>query len=73
MAAHRHHTRGRAHGDRELVDSLLESEMGNIEETVGEQGFSDGGWDAARDLFTEMAISDDYADFLTLPAYERMP
>jgi malate synthase len=58
---------------RELVDSLLESEMGNIEETVGEQAFSDGGWDAARDLFTEMAISDDYADFLTLPAYERMP
>jgi malate synthase len=24
-------------------------------------------------LFTDMALSDDYEDFLTLPAYERMP
>jgi malate synthase len=24
-------------------------------------------------LFLEMAVSDEYSDFLTLPAYERMP
>jgi malate synthase len=28
---------------------------------------------AARDLFLEVAVADDYVDFLTLPAYERMP
>jgi malate synthase len=27
----------------------------------------------ARETFLEVAIADDYADFLTLPAYERMP
>jgi malate synthase len=27
----------------------------------------------ARELFLETALADDYADFLTLPAYERMP
>ncbi len=27
----------------------------------------------ARDLFMEVAVADDYVDFLTLPAYERMP
>ena len=24
-------------------------------------------------LFTEVALADDFVDFLTLPAYERMP
>jgi malate synthase len=32
-----------------------------------------GRWDDARALFLEMAVSDEYSDFLTLPAYERMP
>ncbi len=27
----------------------------------------------ARKLFTEVALADDFVDFLTLPAYERMP
>ena len=30
-------------------------------------------WDDARALFSEMALSDEFAEFLTLPAYERMP
>jgi len=46
----------------DLVRRLIE------EETPAEDG-----WDEARGLYTEMAISDEYADFLTLPAYERMP
>ena len=28
---------------------------------------------AGRDLFEEVTLTDDYVDFLTLPAYERMP
>ena len=47
--------------------------MARIRETVGDEAFATGRWDDARDLFTEMALADDYADFLTLPAYERMP
>jgi malate synthase len=47
--------------------------MAGIRESVGDNAFADGRWDDARSLFTEMALSDDYADFLTLPAYERMP
>jgi malate synthase len=47
---------------RELVERLIEEET------------PDGaGWEGARSLFTEMALSDEYVDFLTLPAYERMP
>ena len=32
-----------------------------------------GRWDDARALFTEVALADDYAEFLTLPGYQRMP
>ncbi|HJR36886.1 MAG TPA: malate synthase A [Nocardioidaceae bacterium] len=47
---------------RELVERLIEEET--------PEGT---GWDDARSLYTEMALSDEYVDFLTLPAYERMP
>ena len=30
-------------------------------------------FDQAVALFTEVALADDYVEFLTLPAYERMP
>ena len=32
-----------------------------------------GRWGDARALLTEVALSDEYSEFLTLPAYERMP
>jgi len=58
---------------RELVERLIEEEMATIKERVGEDAFARGRWDDARSTFTEMALADEYADFLTLPAYERMP
>jgi malate synthase len=30
-------------------------------------------YEPARALFMEVAVADDFVDFLTLPAYERMP
>jgi len=58
---------------RNLVERLIEEEMTAIRERVGEDAFGEGRWEDARATFTEMALADDYADFLTLPAYERMP
>ncbi|MCW2532042.1 MAG: malate synthase [Blastococcus sp.] len=57
---------------RELVEKVIEEEMGRIAEARGES-FAGGRWDDARALFTEMALADEYPDFLTLPAYQRMP
>ena len=37
------------------------------------RAFAAGRWDDAKALFTELALADDFAEFLTLPAYERMP
>jgi malate synthase len=58
---------------RELVEKLIEEEMQRIRDEVGKEAFGKGRWDDARSTYTEMALSDDYAEFLTLPAYERMP
>ncbi|MCU1607309.1 MAG: aceB, partial [Modestobacter sp.] len=57
---------------RELVEQVIEEEMGKIREARGD-AFAAGRWDDARALFTEMALADEYPDFLTVPAYERMP
>ncbi len=57
---------------RELVERLIEDEMGAIREKAGD-AFATGRWDDARSLFTEMALAEEFEDFLTIPAYERMP
>ena len=57
----------------ELVNRMIDEELAAIRSSRGEEAFDRGGWDEARSLFTETAISDRYADFLTLPAYERLP
>jgi malate synthase len=56
---------------RELVERVVSEEMDAIREAKGE-AFESGRWDDARATFTE-ALSQEYVDFLTLPAYERMP
>ncbi|MEO6827383.1 MAG: malate synthase A [Microbacteriaceae bacterium] len=58
---------------RELVSRTIEEEMAAIKQKVGDEAFAAGRWSDARDLFTEMALSEDFSDFLTLPAYEKMP
>ncbi|MGH3413648.1 MAG: malate synthase A, partial [Marmoricola sp.] len=50
-----------------LVRQVLDEEVANIRA----QGVS-GRLDEARALFETVALSDDFADFLTLPAYESM-
>jgi malate synthase len=51
---------------RELVDRVTAEEIAKL-------GAEPGRYDEARALFTEVAVADDFTDFLTLPAYERMP
>jgi malate synthase len=58
---------------REHVESLIEEEVAAIREKVGDEAFAKGRWDDARTLFATMSLADELADFLTIPAYERMP
>jgi malate synthase len=57
---------------RELVERIVDEEMDGIRQARGD-AFAAGRWDDARALFTTMALADEMPDFLTLPAYERMP
>jgi malate synthase len=64
---------GEAVVTRELVERLIEEEMDVIHQRVGEVAFAAGRWSDARATFTEMALSEKFEDFLTLPAYAKMP
>jgi malate synthase len=55
-----------------LVQRIIGEELATIRQAAGD------GYDAARygqavALFSQVALADDYAEFLTLPAYEEMP
>ena len=57
---------------RDLVERLIGEELATIREQHGD-AFDAARYDEATALFTAVALADDYADFLTIPAYERMP
>src|SRR6266851_3535107 len=57
---------------RALVERIIGEELGLIREQYG-AAFDPAQFDQAVALFKEVALADDYADFLTIPAYERMP
>jgi malate synthase len=57
---------------KDLVQRIIGEELATIGDAAG------GGFDAPRyqqavRLFSQVALADDYAEFLTLPAYEEMP
>jgi malate synthase len=55
----------------ELVRKYEEEELEKIREQVGDEFFySEGRPDQSRELFDKVALSDEFVDFLTLPAYE---
>ena len=57
---------------RELVEQIIAEELEKIRTLAG-AAFDEAQYEQARSLFTNVALADQYVDFLTLPAYERMP
>jgi malate synthase len=57
---------------RDLTERLIDEELSKIRAATGE-GFDAERYGQAVALFTEVALADNFADFLTIPAYERMP
>jgi malate synthase len=57
----------------ELVRRYEEEELEKVREQVGDEFFySEGRPDQSRELFDQVALSDEFVDFLTLPAYEQL-
>jgi malate synthase len=55
----------------ELVRSLVAAELGTLREQLG-AGYAERRFDLAARVFEEVALDEDFADFLTLPAYEAV-
>lgn len=54
----------------ELYKSYIPEELDKIKEYVGEKRFTNGKFSLASQLFTEMILSENLDEFLTLKAYE---
>jgi malate synthase len=70
------HTGARTNDGRlitpELVRAIADEEMRTIAEMVGPDRFTSGRFDEARAIFEEVALSDDFEEFLTIPAYQQL-
>ncbi|MFD5264780.1 malate synthase A [Streptomyces sp. NPDC058335] len=56
----------------ELVREVAAAELAAVRAETGEEAFAAGHWQQAHDLLLTVALDEDYADFLTLPAYEQL-
>ncbi|MFF3843050.1 malate synthase A [Streptomyces sp. NPDC001930] len=56
----------------ELARKVAAEELAAIRKEIGEEAFAAGKWQQAHDLLLHVSLDADYADFLTLPAYEQL-
>src|ERR1700729_896632 len=57
---------------KDVVERMIDEELVKIRELAGDD-FDPARYGQAVALFTEVALAASFAEFLTLPAYERMP
>ncbi|MHA7900503.1 MAG: malate synthase A [Henriciella sp.] len=56
--------------DAKAFDRLLNDELGKIKTALGEDGYTEGRYPEATEIFVATSTGDRLADFLTLPAYD---
>ena len=57
---------------RDEVGRVVDEELEKIRGLVGPDAFDGGRFVEAREVFEQVALADDFAEFLTLPAYQRL-
>jgi malate synthase len=70
-----HHPKGSLNErkiDSDLVRKTLAEELEKIHQTVGEERFVNGKFQTARELLDKLITSDDFEEFLTIPAYRKL-
>ncbi|WP_406465313.1 malate synthase A [Streptomyces sp. NBC_00111] len=60
------------HATAELARKVAADELAGIRTEIGDEAFEAGRWQQAHDLLLQVSLDQDYADFLTLPAYEQL-
>ncbi|MEU9344087.1 malate synthase A [Streptomyces sp. NPDC048278] len=56
----------------ELARRIAAEELDAIRAETGDEAFAAGHWQQAHDLLLTVSLDEDYADFLTLPAYQQL-
>jgi malate synthase len=56
----------------ELVRKVADEVTAEVRGEIGDEAYEAGRWSEAREVFEEVALADDFVDFLTLPAYDRL-
>ncbi|WP_424920324.1 malate synthase A [Streptomyces sp. wa13] len=60
------------HATADLARKVAAEELTSIRAEIGDEAFESGKWQQAHDLLLQVSLDQDYADFLTLPAYEQL-
>jgi len=55
-----------------LVRDVEQEELAKIRKAVGEEPYANGRFEDARRIFEEVALAEDFQEFLTIPAYEHI-
>src|SRR5438067_10079288 len=70
-----HHGVSLAEGPKvtaQLVRDVEREELAKIKSAVGDDFFAKGRYDEAREIFEAVALSEEFKEFLTIPAYEHI-
>jgi len=57
---------------RDLVQETIQEELARLRQQIGDQAWAGRRFEEASELFEQVALSEEFVDFLTLPAYERI-
>jgi malate synthase len=57
---------------RDLIRRVEDQELAKVREAIGAEAFSKGRFNEAREIFELVALGDEFVEFLTIPAYERI-
>ncbi len=69
---HHHASVGNSALDSERVRKTLDEEMQQVRSEVGAEHFDSGHFQEARNIFEHLCLDREFAEFLTLPAYQRL-
>jgi malate synthase len=56
--------------DKALFQALVPQELARVRELLGEKGYAAGRYEEGAKMFSELTLSEDFVEFLTLPAYD---
>ena len=56
----------------DYYNTLLEEELQNIKDTIGDEKYNQGKYKEAVEIFNKVSTSETFEEFLTLPAYDLL-